>query len=135
MSDPLRINQLQGAQPNPSTPSIQSKANSTGTSFSEILDQVQGGLKFSNHAQKRLEYRQINLTDDGLQRLAQAVDKAEKKGGKESLVLVDDLAFIVNIKERTVITALDSQSRGQGVFTQIDSVVFADPSDSKTKSA
>lgn len=135
MSDPIRINQVQGTQSTPSTASTQPKTNASGTSFGEILDQVQGGLKFSNHAQKRLEYRQINLTDDGLQRLAQAVDKAEKKGGKESLVLVDDLAFIVNIKERTVITALDSQSRGQGVFTQIDSVVFADPSETKSKSA
>ncbi len=62
-----------------------------------------------------------------MSRLAGAIDKAEKRGGKESLVLVDNLAFIVNVKERLVVTALDEQSRGEGVFTQIDSVVFADP--------
>jgi flagellar operon protein len=76
-----------------------------------------------------MEYRDINLTEDGMNRLSNAVDKAEKRGGKESLVLVDDMAFIVNVKDRLVVTALDSQSRGEGVFTKIDSVVFADPSD------
>jgi len=50
----------------------------------------------------------------------------EKRGGKESLVLMDDLAFIVNVRQRLVVTALDARERGEGVFTQIDSVVLAD---------
>ena len=50
-----------------------------------------------------------------MSRLAGAVDKAEKRGGKESLVLMDNLSFIVNVKERLVVTALDEQSRGEGV--------------------
>ncbi|MBA4385184.1 MAG: hypothetical protein C0410_10655, partial [Anaerolinea sp.] len=91
-------------------------------------------LRFSNHAQKRLEARNINLTDDGMSRLSNAVDKAEKRGGKESLVMVDDMAFIVNVRDRMVVTALDSKNRGEGVFTQIDSVVFADPSENDKSS-
>jgi flagellar operon protein len=83
-------------------------------------------VKFSNHAQQRLEKRQISLTEDGLARLAQAVDKASQRGGRESMVLMDDMAFIVNVKDRVIVTALDSASRREGVFTQIDSVVFAD---------
>jgi flagellar operon protein len=83
------------------------------------------GLKFSNHAQKRLQTRDINLTDEGLARLASAVEKAEKRGGRESLVLMDEMAFIVNVRERLIVTAIDAQSRGEGVFTQIDSVVLA----------
>ena len=103
----------------------------TNFSFADALAQTQN-LRFSNHAQKRLEMRNINLTDDGINRLATAVDKAEKRGGKESLVMVDDMAFIVNVRDRLVVTALDSKNRGEGVFTQIDSVVFADPSDNKS---
>jgi flagellar operon protein len=103
--------------------------------FADQLVEAQQGLRFSNHAQKRLQSRQIELSDDGLVRLSGAVDKAEKRGGKESLVLVDDMAFIVNVKERLVVTALDSQSRGEGVFTQIDSVVFADESSAATQRA
>ncbi|WP_075064264.1 TIGR02530 family flagellar biosynthesis protein [Ornatilinea apprima] len=98
-------------------------------SFAETLARVQQGVQFTNHAQKRLEKRNIALNDDGIARLAQAVDKAEKRGGKESLVLMDDIAFLVNVKERLVITAVDQDHRGEGVFTQIDSVVFADPSE------
>jgi len=118
-----------------STTNIQSTSASVanskpveGNSFAETLSEVQN-LRFSNHAQKRLEFRNINLTEDGMTRLANAVDKAEKRGGKESLVMVDDMAFIVNVRDRLVVTALDSKNRGEGVFTQIDSVVFADPSD------
>lgn len=83
-------------------------------------------VKFSNHAQKRLEQRQICLTEDGLERLAAAVDKASQRGGRESLVLMDDMAFIVNVKDRLVVTALNEDSRKAGVVTQIDTVVFAE---------
>jgi flagellar operon protein len=72
-----------------------------------------------------MQSREISLTDEGLARLSTAVDKAEKRGGKESLVLMDELAFIVNIRERLVVTAIDASQRGEGVFTQIDSVVIA----------
>lgn len=96
-----------------------------GSSFADALDQARG-LTFSNHAKKRLETRQITLSDDGLNRLMNAVDKAEQRGSRDSLVLMDDLAFIVNVYNRTVVTALDTQARGAGVFTNIDSVVLAD---------
>ena len=84
-------------------------------------------LRFSNHAQKRLQSRQIDLSVEDLARLSQAVEKAAQRGGRESLVLVDDLAFLVNVRDRVVITAIDPQHRGEGVFTQVDSVVFAAP--------
>ena len=98
-----------------------------GSSFAETLSKVQD-VHFSNHAQKRLESRDISLNDDSVQRLSNAIDKAEKRGGKSSLVMVDDMAFIVNVQNRLVVTALDANHRGEGVFTQIDSVVFADSS-------
>jgi flagellar operon protein len=111
--------------PNRQQPASSSKASEQ--SFADALSQAQG-LKFSNHAQKRLQKRDITLSDDGLNRLANAVQKAEKRGSRDSLVLMDEMAFIVNVKERLVVTALDSESRGEGVFTQIDTVVFADTS-------
>lgn len=83
-------------------------------------------IRFSNHAQKRLQSRDIQLNDAGLERLAKAVEKVDKRGGRDSLVLMDEMAFIVNVKDRLVVTALDARERGEGVFTQIDSVVLAD---------
>ena len=74
------------------------------------------------------ESRQINLTADSVNRLSEAVDRVEKRGGQSSLVLMDDLAFLVNVPKRLVVTAVDANSRGEGVFTQIDSVVLAEPS-------
>jgi flagellar operon protein len=97
-----------------------------------VLENVQG-VRFSNHAQKRLQSRDIYLNNDSVTRLSDAIDKAEKRGGKSSLVMVDDLAFIVNVPDRTVVTALDKDQRGEGVFTQIDSVVFADPANGSPK--
>jgi flagellar operon protein len=105
-----------------------------GPSFSETLQSVQT-VKFSTHAQKRLQSRDISLNSDNVTRLSDAIDKAEKRGGKSSLVMVDDMAFIVNIKDRLVVTALDANQRGEGVFTQIDSVVFADPLNNTRKSS
>lgn len=97
------------------------------TSFSEILSQAQD-VRFSNHAQKRLQSRQINLDADSVSRLSDAVDRVEKRGSQSSLVLMDDVAFLVNVPERLVVTAVDANNRGEGVFTQIDSVVIADSS-------
>ena len=109
-----------------STSQAARQAGAAGPSFAETLAGAQA-LKFSNHAQKRLQTRDIAISDDGMARLTEAVNKAEKRGGRESLVVMDDLAFIVNVKQRLVVTAVDAQNRGEGVFTQIDSVVFAEP--------
>jgi flagellar operon protein len=105
-----------------------------GPSFTETLENVQG-VRFSSHAQKRLQSREISLNNENVSRLSDAIDKAERRGGKSSLVMVDDLAFIVNIPARTVVTALDKNQCGEGVFTQIDSVVFADPANGSTQSS
>jgi flagellar operon protein len=60
-----------------------------------------------------------------MERLNAAVNKAESKGAKESLILMDQLAFIVNVPDRKVVTTINMNQRSEGVFTQIDSVVIA----------
>jgi flagellar operon protein len=126
MTDPIRIHNNPSIQKTTSNHSPKPAAQGQG--FAQALEQKtrEQEIRFSNHAQKRLQSREITLSDEGLARLAQAVEKVEKRGGKESLVLMDDLAFIVNVRQRLVVTALDARERGEGVFTQIDSVVLAD---------
>jgi flagellar operon protein len=133
MTDSFRVQvgPAQGVQPQPAA-AANTPAPAGGASFTETLARAQE-LRFSTHAQKRLESREIQLSPETVNRLSEAVDKAEKRGGKSSLVLVDDLSFIVNVRDRMVVTALDANHRGEGVFTQIDSVVFADPSASAIK--
>ncbi|MDY6352605.1 MAG: TIGR02530 family flagellar biosynthesis protein [Lachnospiraceae bacterium] len=95
----------------------------TGKSFQSVLDQV-SSLTFSKHASERLEQRDISLSDEQSKRLEDGVDKAEKKGIKDSLVLMDSLAFIVNVPSHTVITALDSDESKDKAFTNIDGAVI-----------
>ncbi len=136
MTDPFYVQtgRINGVGQEPVKPASTASKPVQGPSFSETLEQVQG-VRFSSHAQKRLQSREIHLDSENVSRLSDAIDKAEKRGGKSSLVMVDDMAFIVNVQNRTVVTALDTNQRGEGVFTQIDSVVFADPANHRPKSS
>ncbi len=82
----------------------------------------EGKLKFSKHANERLLHRNINLSESQLVRLETGAQKALEKGMKESLVLVDDLAFIVNVKNKTVVTAVNDKE--ERIFTNIDGAVI-----------
>lgn len=98
-------------------------------SFREIFASKQaavqeGELKFSKHAAKRLVDRGIELDDNQLMRLEGGARKAGQKGIVESLVLMDELAFIVNVPSKTVVTAMDSKSEEENIFTNINGAVI-----------
>jgi flagellar operon protein len=98
-----------------------------GPSFDQLFQQQleeQTNVKFSAHALKRLESRQISLDNQDMALLKDAVNKVEAKGGKESLILMDQMALVVSVKNRTVITAVDSNNLKENVFTNIDSAVI-----------
>lgn len=81
-------------------------------------------LKFSKHAGERLADRNISLTDEQLSRLKEGTKQAEAKGIKETLVIMDGLSFIVNVKNNTVITAMNQQENSENVYTNIDGAVI-----------
>ena len=93
-------------------------------SFEQVLQQQIGAVKFSNHARQRLVSRNINLTVQELEKINAAIDKAAQKGARESLILMDNLALVVSVKNKTVITAVDGGSLKENVFTNIDSAVI-----------
>lgn len=113
---PGSLHPAQLKRPNPSAPS------NSGVSFEDLLKRDM--LKFSNHAVKRLEQRGIHLENRQLDQISSAVDKAAAKGSKESLILMQDMALIVSVPNRTVVTAVDGKSMKDNVFTQIDSAVI-----------
>lgn len=82
------------------------------------------GLKFSNHAIERMRDRGIALKPDEMVRLNEAVEKAAKKGSRESLMLLGDTALIVSVKNKTVVTAMDRSSMKDKVFSNIDSTMI-----------
>ena len=97
-------------------------------SFEEILRKKQSKdvseLKFSKHASMRLEERNISLTTEQNARLQDGVERAREKGIKDSLVMIDSLAFIVNVPNRTVVTAMDQTEQQDNIFTNIDGAVI-----------
>jgi flagellar operon protein len=100
----------------------------TGTGFRDVLrEQVAPTgqpLKFSAHAMQRLQSRNITLSTDDMARMNQMADKAAEKGSKQSLFMMGDTAMVVSIKNRVVITAVDSDSMKDNVFTNIDSAAI-----------
>lgn len=98
----------------------------SGPSFQEIFRQEQAGkLQFSQHALQRIERRGIDLSDGTLQRLEAGAARAASKGSRDSVVFVDGTAFVVSVRNKTVITAVDQEHMREHVFTNIDSAVIA----------
>ena len=119
------IEQMRGQFLNTGKTAGQNVSRIQGQSFAEILEQKkvaeQGELKFSKHASERLVSRNIDLSESQKERLNHAVKAAEAKGIKESLVMMDNLAFIVNVKNNTVITAVTGGE--EKIFSNIDGAV------------
>jgi flagellar operon protein len=97
----------------------------TGPAFGEVLARRTTGVEFSGHALQRIQRRQIDVSPQTLVRLQEGVARAAGKGARESVVLVDGTAFVVSVKNRTVITAVDPGHMRDHVFTNIDSAVIA----------
>lgn len=95
-----------------------------GPAFAEVLQRATG-VEFSRHALQRLERRGIALGEQTLARLTEGVDRAAGKGSRSSVVFVDGTAFVVAVRNRTVITAVDPEHMREQVFTNIDSAVIA----------
>lgn len=105
----------------------QSASTPKKSEFTSVFREALGGsrgVKFSAHALQRLGDRKIELTDSDRIRIAEAIDTAEAKSARESLLLLDELALVVSVPNRTVITAVEPNSEQNVVFTKIDSVVF-----------
>ena len=119
------IEQMRGQFLNQGTATEQNAPIGKGQSFAEILEQKKiaerGELKFSKHASERLVSRNIDLSESQKERLNHAVQAAQAKGIKESLVMMDNLAFIVNVKNNTVITAVAGGE--EKIFSNIDGAV------------
>ena len=88
------------------------------------LAEAPAPVKWSAHAVQRLQQRQLAVTPEMQGRLEGAVDKLAAKGGRESIVMMDGMAFVVSVTNRTVITAVDQGGMKDQVFTNIDSAAM-----------
>lgn len=95
------------------------------TSFEDVLSRVgKKELTISKHAKLRLNQRNISLTDNDIKKIDKAIEKAGQKGIKDALILMDNKAFVANVKNNTIITASTNEKLEENVFTNIDGAVI-----------
>lgn len=126
---PININRIRISQgQNQNKDRKLNNINKQAASFKELLQgQINnnGNLKFSKHALERLEQRKIQLTSQEVNKLHRAINKAAEKGIRETLIIMDNKAFIASVPNRTVITAATGNQLKENVFTNIDGAIFA----------
>lgn len=138
-----RIPRLEGLNPQTSTSNKGVAEKGFGPSFQDTLSKLQQpqnnqsvgaiagalpsnateGVKFSNHAIERMQSRGITYSPQDVGRLNDAIAKAAAKGSKDSLILMNDSALIVSVKNKTVVTVMDKNALKENVFTNIDSTI------------
>ncbi len=100
------------------------RLNQNAQSFRRVLEEKASEVKISKHAEKRLQMRNINLTDQRLTKISGAIDKASEKGVKDALIIMDNNVLITNIKSKTIVTAANLDDLETRVITNIDGVVL-----------
>jgi flagellar operon protein len=100
------------------------KVKKTDVSFVDFLSQAEKQLTFSQHALERMQSRNLNLSAQDMTRLGDTVDKMAQKGARESLIYLNDIALVVSVANRTVITAMDGMHAKNNIFTNIDSAAI-----------
>ena len=129
MVDPIDFNPVQPARPDhrPAAPRQSPKTDFAGILREQQQSQASKGLRFSAHAQQRLESRGLALTPGETARAGQALDQLAAKGAREALLVMERAALVVSVPDRTVITAMPRAEAGEKVFTQIDgAAIIAD---------
>ncbi len=109
------------------TGELKPQSKSEKESFNEVFKaELNGGdsIRFSKHAEARIYSRGIKMDAETVGRLVKAIEKAGEKGARETLILDKDSAYVVSVKNKTVITVFDKDSLRQGVVTAIDSAVI-----------
>ncbi len=109
---PMKAAPLQGARP----------SSRSAQPFQTMLEAE--SLKFSQHAEARMKQRGIQLQPESLSQIVHAVEEAAAKGAQDSLIVYRDIAMIVNVPSRTVVTAMDGRQMKSNLFTQIDSAII-----------
>lgn len=126
MNNDYMIRRSQVVQPNTSTQNQTDKNTVNGASFNDVLSRIKSNdsIKFSKHAMDRLNSRNISLTEDEIGRINEGVNKAQSKGVREALIMMDNKVFVASVQNKTIITAVAGEQLKDNVFTNIDGAVI-----------
>jgi len=117
-----------GIEPGAGVARVGTTAPSAKADFAQELARAED-VRFSAHAERRLVSRNLRLDEGQLAQIARATDQAAAKGARDSLLLMGDVALVVNVPNRTVVTALDPSRMQNGIVTNIDATVFVPTND------
>jgi flagellar operon protein len=92
--------------------------------FQKVLKHEEGKISMSHHAETRIRSRDIPWSPALEKRVMSGIEALEAKGSREALILAGDVAFIANVRSRTIVTAMDRTQLKERVFTNIDSAVL-----------
>ena len=111
---------IREVQRNSSQTGVNNKLLPQTNNFGEIFSRIQ----VSKHAAARISDREIALSGEQMSRVEKGITKAGEKGICDSLVLIDNLALVVNVRSRTIITAMEQGQTKDNIFTNIDGAVI-----------
>ncbi len=94
-------------------------------SFKDTLEK-ETNLVISKHAQKRLDERNISIQDSKWKEIQVKISEAKTKGIRDSLVVTNNAALIVNVPNNTVITAMNRDEASSQIFTNINGTIILD---------
>ncbi len=127
--NPYLIPQINSTAVNKSAPA--NKEIENAKEFQELLDQnisekssVKENLEFSGHALRRMKQRNLTMDNDEYLKLKDGIEKLKNKGGQDSLIVTNKAAYIVDVANNKVVTAMDKEDMSENVFTKIDSTLF-----------
>ena len=120
-----RVSSLHQQQAAPQTQQT-ARNESFGAMFREELQKAQEprNVEFSKHAMTRAEERGIDITPDLIDQLRGSMIRAQAKGATNILAMDSEKAFIINVPNAKVITAITQNELKENVFTNIDGAVF-----------
>ncbi|WP_246637654.1 TIGR02530 family flagellar biosynthesis protein [Crassaminicella profunda] len=107
------------------SPKISPKNTMQKKSFAQVLNNISSeDVKFSKHAKERLESRDITINHQDMNKINEALNKAKQKGIKETLILMNNKAFVASVKSKTIITVATDEQLKENIFTNIDGAVI-----------
>jgi len=123
------INKISSTNNNAAGLSRKNQTGKTGQSaFDAILrsrqEEKPQTVEFSKHAIERAEERGIQVNDELIHQLSDSVEKAQTKGVTNILAFDSTRAFVINVPNYRVITAISKDEIKENVFTNIDGAVI-----------
>lgn len=123
-----RVSGLQRTDaPQVRVPQTSSKPGAFGEMLRKELAQSEQPVQsvaFSKHAISRAQERGIEVTPDLMDQLVGSVIRAQAKGATNILAMDAEKAFIINVPNAKVITAITQEEMKENIFTNIDGAVF-----------